>query len=252
MSTLVERRVPLAEQVLRILRGRIDSGVYESGSQIPPETELAAEFDVSRATVRSALNTLEAQGRVVRRQGAGTFVSQLPQITNPLDRAIDFQELIAEFGFQPSVRFIHTALAQPASAVAEGLNVARDQRVLESHKVFCADELPVIYCVNALPVTTLEQGLLDTILNTPEALEPIYAFFEQQVGYRVELHVSKVRATTADSTRFHGGLPLEPSEPVLVLDSVAYTGDGQPLFHTYEYHHHPADMMTLELVRRRR
>ena len=252
MSTLVERRVPLAEQVLRILRERIDNGVYESGSQIPPETELAAEFEVSRATVRSALNTLEAQGRVVRRQGAGTFVSQLPHIANPLDRAIDFQELIADFGFEPSVRFVHTALAAPAPAVAERLDVARGERVLESHKVFCADEIPVIYCVNAVPVSYLEKGLLETILGAPAALEPIYAFFEDRAGCRVEFHLSKVRAETAGSTRFHGGLPLGPSEPVLVLDSVAYTGDGQPLFHTYEYHHHPEDMMTLELVRRRR
>jgi GntR family transcriptional regulator len=251
MSTLVERPVPLADQVLKILRRRIDTGIYESGSQIPPETELAAEFDVSRATVRSALNTLEAQGRVVRRQGAGTFVSQLPHITNPLDRAIDFQELIAGFGFQPSVRFVHTALAQPAPAIAEGLDLAQDDRVLESHKIFCADEIPVIYCVNSLPLTHLGQGLVDTILEAPETLEPIYEFFEQRVGYRVELHLSSIHVTMADSTSFHSDLPLDPSEPVLVLDSVAYTGDGQPLFHTYEYHHHPDDMMTLELVRHR-
>jgi len=251
MSTLVERPVPLADQVFKILRRRIDDGVYESGSQIPPETELAAEFEVSRATVRSALNTLEAQGRVVRRQGAGTFVSQFPHITNPVDRAIDFQELIAGFGFRPSIRFVHTALARPAPSVVQRLDLPQGARVLESHKIFCADEIPVIYCINSLPLIDLEQELLETILDAPETLEPIYEFFERRVGYRVEMHLSSIRVTVADSTRFHGGLPLDPAEPVLVLDGVAYTGDGQALFHTYEYHHHPDDMMTLELVRHR-
>jgi GntR family transcriptional regulator len=251
MSQLIQRSATLADQVLEVLRQRIETGQYEPGAKIPPETELAAEFDVSRATVRSALSTLETQGRVVRRQGAGTFVSQLPHISNPLDRAIDFQELIARCGLEPSVQFVYTALTQPSASIAAGLDLTPDTAVLESHKIFYADDRPVIYCVNSLPVTHLEPELLETILEKPETVEPIYEFFEERVGRRVALHLSSIRATRADETAFHGGLPLEPSDPVLVLDSVAYTGDTQPLFHTYEYHHHPDEIMSLELVRHR-
>lgn len=252
MCSLVQRSASLSDQVLSVLRERIESGAYEPGSKIPPETELADEFGVSRATVRSALRTLEAQGRVVRRQGVGTFVTQIPHINNPLDRAIDFQELIAGFGLEPSVRFVHTAVTPAPIAIAKDLNLEPSAPVLESHKIFYADETPAIYCVNSLPVTYLEQAdVLETILETPEAVEPIYTFFEQHVGHRVALHISSIRAITADDSAFHGGLPLQPSEPVLVLDSVAYTGDARPLFHTYEYHHHPDEIMTLELVRHR-
>ena len=66
--------VPLYGQVLGILRQRIFDGVYRTGEQLQPEDLLAAEFGVSRTTVRQAVGELVAQGLVDRRQGRGTFV----------------------------------------------------------------------------------------------------------------------------------------------------------------------------------
>lgn len=66
--------MPLYGQVLGVLRQRIVDGVYGPGDQIEPEDRLAAEFGVSRATVRQAIGELVRQGLVDRRQGRGTFV----------------------------------------------------------------------------------------------------------------------------------------------------------------------------------
>ncbi|WP_238015723.1 GntR family transcriptional regulator [Dactylosporangium sp. AC04546] len=69
--------VPLYGQVLSILRQRILDGVYTVGQQLQPEDLLAAEFSVSRTTIRQAVGELVAQGLVNRRQGKGTFVMPL-------------------------------------------------------------------------------------------------------------------------------------------------------------------------------
>jgi GntR family transcriptional regulator len=66
--------VPLYGQVIGVLRQRIIDGGYEVGEQLPPEDRLAAEFAVSRATVRQAVGELVRQGFVERKQGRGTFV----------------------------------------------------------------------------------------------------------------------------------------------------------------------------------
>jgi DNA-binding FadR family transcriptional regulator len=54
---------------------RIVSGEYSFGTRIPPERELAIEFEASRGTIRQALDFLESYGAVARRAGSGTFIT---------------------------------------------------------------------------------------------------------------------------------------------------------------------------------
>ena len=62
-------------QVERRLRSIIARGKYAHASLLPTETELMAEFQIGRNTVRQALTALEADGLVIRRRGSGTYVN---------------------------------------------------------------------------------------------------------------------------------------------------------------------------------
>jgi DNA-binding FadR family transcriptional regulator len=57
---------------------QLASGLYSEGDKLPTEKELCTLFDVSRPVVREALMRLQADGLVVARQGAGTFVKKRP------------------------------------------------------------------------------------------------------------------------------------------------------------------------------
>lgn len=67
-------RDPLSEQVARDLEQTVRSGSVASGSRLPSERALAAEFGVNRLVVREALRILGAKGLVATRPGEGTFV----------------------------------------------------------------------------------------------------------------------------------------------------------------------------------
>ena len=67
-------RRPLYLQVCDLLTGRIAGGEWKPGAVLPNELDLARELSVSAGTVRKALDKLEADRLVVRRQGRGTFV----------------------------------------------------------------------------------------------------------------------------------------------------------------------------------
>lgn len=54
------------------------AGVYKPGQCLPTEKELAKHFKASRPTVAKAMRELQLKGLIFRRQGQGTFVSQLP------------------------------------------------------------------------------------------------------------------------------------------------------------------------------
>ena len=62
------------------LKQRIDRGELPAGTQLPSEPELAAELQVSRATLREALRAMELEGLLRRRQGSGTFVADHPRM----------------------------------------------------------------------------------------------------------------------------------------------------------------------------
>lgn len=68
--------VPLYLQVAAALRRRIETGHWDPGSKISTLEELEAEFQVARVTVRQAIDVLQKEGLVRRRQGKGTFVAR--------------------------------------------------------------------------------------------------------------------------------------------------------------------------------
>ncbi|MCF7521784.1 FadR family transcriptional regulator [Neisseria sp. ZJ106] len=78
MSKLV-RPQKISDQILAVLEERIASGEYAEGGKIPPERTLAAEFEVSRPSVRAALNILVSKNILEARQGDGYYVSVKPQ-----------------------------------------------------------------------------------------------------------------------------------------------------------------------------
>ncbi len=80
--TVIETAPPKRERLADTLYGRLmqqlASGLYSEGDKLPTEKELCTLFDVSRPVVREALMRLQADGLVVARQGAGTFVKKRP------------------------------------------------------------------------------------------------------------------------------------------------------------------------------
>ena len=60
------------------LRRLLDSGRYPLGTRLPPERALAGELGISRTLLRNTLDRLEAEGRLWRHVGQGTFVGGRP------------------------------------------------------------------------------------------------------------------------------------------------------------------------------
>ena len=70
------RQPKLSDVIEQELERLIVEGTLAPGQQLPPERELAKQFDVSRPSIREAIQRLEAKRLLTRRQGGGTFVSE--------------------------------------------------------------------------------------------------------------------------------------------------------------------------------
>ena len=79
MSTLIpDNPVPLYEQLHKVLSEEILTGVYKENDRLPNEMALCALYNVSRITVRKAIDILCEEGMLVKNQGKGTYVSYKP------------------------------------------------------------------------------------------------------------------------------------------------------------------------------
>ncbi|BBC39957.1 pyruvate dehydrogenase complex repressor [Photobacterium damselae subsp. piscicida] len=70
------RQPKLSDAIEQEIEQLILDGILSPGQQLPPERELAKQFEVSRPSVREAIQRLEAKHLLTRRQGGGTFVSE--------------------------------------------------------------------------------------------------------------------------------------------------------------------------------
>ncbi len=103
---------PQQARVYLAIRSAIDSGELQPGQLLHSQAQLAQEHGVALATLHHALGALERDGYIVRRQGAGTFVSdEPPPVANPL-------RALAKFSVQ-SFRSAHEATEAALALLAE-------------------------------------------------------------------------------------------------------------------------------------
>lgn len=116
------------------LQALINNGLTARNGQLPTEREICATMGVSRRAARRALETLEAEGLIWRKQGKGTFAGQAPNPTQVLAAGIvgetDFMEVMqARLCIEPGLAGMAALIATPPD-IERMRNLAR--RTLES------------------------------------------------------------------------------------------------------------------------
>jgi GntR family transcriptional regulator len=71
--------VPIYQQIKEKIKNWITDGVYKPSQKIPSESELIKEFDVSRLTIRKAVELLAQEGYLISKRGKGSFVTSSPE-----------------------------------------------------------------------------------------------------------------------------------------------------------------------------
>jgi GntR family transcriptional repressor for pyruvate dehydrogenase complex len=139
------RRTKVYEGVARQIERQIFQGLLRPGDKLPPERELAEQFQVSRSAVRDAIRSLEMVGLLEPRQGEGTVVRDLSpdSIVNPLASILVRRgELVAEL--LDVRKMLEPALARRAALRASAEEIARLEDILRrQEEKILQGELPV-------------------------------------------------------------------------------------------------------------
>jgi DNA-binding GntR family transcriptional regulator len=149
---LTKRRPPLADLVRSELKQLIVSGKAPVGSRLPSESDLCDQYNVSRITLREAVQGLVQEGYVVRRQGSGTYVTRRPALHNSLDTNFSYTEYLAHAGIRAGRKVLSARMVDANAETAEALALDSDNRVVEVRRLRTADGSPAVYSVDCLPV----------------------------------------------------------------------------------------------------
>ena len=143
--------LPLYQELQRVLRKAIDSRVLGPDDALPSERDLAADFAVSRITVRKALDGLVADGLLVRRQGAGNFVSA--RVDKNFAMLTSFSEDMRARGRTPRSVWLKRAAGTVTPEEALALRLSPGTPVFRFNRIRYADDAPM-----AVEYATIEIG----------------------------------------------------------------------------------------------
>lgn len=131
-------KVPLYCQLAEAIEEKINDGTWRQGMKIPSERELSTMYNMSRITVRKAIDELERQGKLDKVQGKGTFVLSKSIIQN-LGNLYSFSSEMEKQGKISSTKLIKREVLKADFKISEYLGIDEGAEVIYLERLRCAD-----------------------------------------------------------------------------------------------------------------
>jgi GntR family transcriptional regulator len=191
------------------------------GSLVPTERVLTVELGTSRTTVRQALSELVGEGRLVRRQGSGTYVAE-PKISWPLQMT-SFTEQAAAAGYSATTELLDAGRRRATEEVAMRLGLKTGAPVYLIERLRLVDGAAM-----AVETSHLSAGRFPGLVGKLRRSSSLYRVLGEEYG------VSPVAAdetieTAAASPREAELLDTDTGAPMLVLSRHSFDASGTPV-----------------------
>jgi len=211
---------PLYFQIEMDLRKKIVDGGFKPGHLLPSERELVRSYNVSRLTVREAINRLVGQGLVVKKQGKGTFVAEqsADHMVGPLNSS---SEVFLLKNYRVKTIVIKSKKMLPIKEMGKHLQLSDigGEEIFYLERVRFANEIPVAHITCYLPYKYVAD--IETF-DFSEAT--LYRTLEDY--YRLELFEAyEVIEATGANRRIAELLDLTAGAPVLMNQRTTYLKD---------------------------
>jgi GntR family transcriptional regulator len=228
---MITRGQSLADQVRKGLLDWIQTNqMGQNGKALPSETEFAEMFSTSRATVREALARLERERLIIRRHGAGTFISpSFHKLSNTLNELDDPLTLIQRQGVAAVVEKLGHFLGPVSEEAATVLEINLGDLAVHLQLRYLVDTVPTAALEAVIPV--LEFYVDNT--NLPP-FSGLARFASEVSGWNATHTIANIQATAATE---HAAslLQIDVGHPILMMKELYLTDLGQPAFQSTLY-----------------
>jgi GntR family transcriptional regulator len=228
-TILRDSKLPFYHQLYEILRQNIVRGEWQPDDMLPSEVELMERYNVSRITVRQALDELVNEGLIYRQRGRGTFVAH-PTVDQALTRIISFTEDMRQRGFTPGTEVLFSGLEPAPPEVAEKLQLEPGVELVRLDRLRLADNEPM-----SIEESHLVHRTCPGILQHDYAANPLREVLEQHYGIRLVRAKQIIRAIAAPR-KIADKLSIPVNAPLLYIERISYSQQNIPIEFLRLYH----------------
>jgi DNA-binding GntR family transcriptional regulator len=226
---LVRTRPLLPDVVRSELRRAIIEGEFPPASKLPNEEALCTRFAVSRITLREAVRGLIEDGYVIRRQGAGTFVTSGPALRNSLDTNFSYTEYLESTGIKVSKKVLDALrITGDDEALAE-LGLGAEAEVVVIRRVRIAGRKPAIYSIDSLPA-----DIVDARRDLKAFSQSLYKLLSSR-GHDID-HARTIITPVIATSEIAKILEVPVGTPLQHLRQVDFDTGGRPVMRSLEWH----------------
>lgn len=227
--------------IANAVRKKIIEGEYVSEQKLPSEKEMGDVFDASKLTIKKALDILVAEGLIIKRRGAGTFVKSLS--VDEMERLIIDNQMTGTTAFNPDKTVTSKVLdfsIIPASAlVAEKLNISEGEYVYEIHRVRLVDERPSVIEKTYMPVEVIPG------LKRLHVEHSIYDYIEEGLKLKIQSGHRTIKVRKATDFEVDE-LGLKHGDPVGIAEQIGYLDTGVRFEYSISAHRY--DQFSVEMM----
>lgn len=209
-------------QARDLIAAEIESGALEPGRRLPPERELCQQLNISRVTLRKALNSLVDKGLLASSHGRGWYVSSSSPTTEPEwpNSLESFTETAARMGLESSSRVLRSEIAPATYDEAEELGLAPGSPVFVLERVRLLNGVPI-----AVDRARVPADLDPTFVGPDYAVESLYTKLAN-AGVSLSHAETTIEARKADAD-VAASLGLQEADPILAMHQLVVDETGR-------------------------
>ena len=205
-----EEHIPKYFSLKRDIIQKIEMEEYAGDLPIPSEREMMENYQVSRITVRKAIDELVKEGYLYKVQGKGTYVKS-DENSQDLFAITSCTEDVLRLGLQPSKRLMTAEYIPADSKRAKTLHITTDDRVFRMGRILYAQGEPLNYTVTYLP-----EKIFSGIDQYDFVNESLYHVIPRQYGIRITKARRTIEAVLAKD-EIAEYLDIEEGMPIILF-----------------------------------
>lgn len=214
--------VPLYFQLKELLQQEINKGVYKPGDLIPTELKLMEQYDLSRTTVRQAVNALVSEGYLTRKKGVGTTVLPMQK----RDALANIPSQIKESGFVLETRLLSFEEDVARDAAAQRLELDEGEPIYIMARLRLGDGIPLVYSRSFIAQKTAPR-LKQNVKSATDGFHKYLAAIGKEI--RQIRRTTEAGFTDEKSKEI---LNLPKNTPIVLLTDLCYSATGQIVEYT--------------------
>lgn len=212
--------VPIYHQLEEYIKQQIDNGLLKEEAVIPSEREFAERFQISRMTVRQAINNLVSEGYLKRQKGKGTFVAK-KKVEQELQGMTSFTEDMQSRGMTPSSTLLSFQIIPADQNTASDLKIDQNASIYKIKRIRLADGAPMALETAYIPVEVVP-GLTEENSNLS-----LYQYIEENLSLSISEATQEIEASVANNDDAEA-LAITEGDPILLIERTSYLENGMP------------------------